>query len=435
VRLAVYEDHAAAGFGPIAALRPIFELMCGAFTVRARLTEALPVTEWGAFLRPELVETYREEHPTSAINDFAWLQQGTTLLVNGRWLPTRNALQGISEEDVGLVDNTVVYLTLDSLEATLLQDLPWEDALAQIARTRTFKNVPGKLVRYPWDLVSHNSLQLQDDFTPPRGRSACNDLGTQVSVLGSPSLVQVSPSATVEPFGGLDVRRGPIWIDDGVVIEAHSRIAGPCFISRGSQLLGATIRQGTTIGPACKIGGEVQQSIIHGYANKCHEGFLGHSYVCPWVNLGANTTNSDLKNDYSTVCVPLAGEMMDSGLQKVGCFIGDHTKTAIGSLFNTGSSVGVMSMVVPGGRLLPKHIPAFSFVRHGDLDCTWDLEAGLDAARAAMTRRHVSMPAAQERLLRRHFASTQDERELAFRFQRERNEKNASAALPSTSDR
>lgn len=422
MRLAVYEDQTATGFGPIAALRPVFELMCGAFTARARLTEFLPVTEWGVFLREELAETYREEHPTAAINDFAWLQHGPTLLVNGRWLPTRDALARINENEVGLVDNTVVSLTLDPLEAALLSDIPWDDALLQIARTRKFVDVPGTVARHPWDLVNHNAHQLQDDFTPQRGRSSCNDLGTQVAVLGSPNLVHVSPSATVEPFVVLDVRRGPIWVDDAAIIQAHTRIEGPCFIGRGSQLLRANIRGGTTIGPACRIGGEVEESIIHGYANKYHAGFLGHAYVCPWVNLGAMTTNSDRKNDYSEVRVPLTGEMLESGSSKVGCFIGDHTKTALSSLFNTGSSVGVMCTVVPGGRLLPKHIPSFSFVRHGELASAWDLEAGLEAARAAMSRRNVELTPAQERLLRRHFDATQDEREQAFRFQREKRE-------------
>ena len=135
-------------------------------------------------------------------------------------------------------------------------------------------------------------------------------------------------------LGGFEVGR----------VLPFTRIEGPAYIGRESQLFRAHIREGTSIGPVCRIGGELEASIVHGWCNKYHDGFLGHSYVCPWVNLGALTTNSDLKNDYSPVRVPLAGESLDTGSTKVGCFIGDHTKTALASLINTGSSIGVMTM-------------------------------------------------------------------------------------------
>ncbi|HEY4261332.1 MAG TPA: hypothetical protein VGM98_14290, partial [Schlesneria sp.] len=164
----------------------------------------------------------------------------------------------------------------------------------------------------------------------------------------------------------------------------------------------------------CRVGGEIEGAILHGYVNKYHDGFLGHSYVCPWVNLGALTTNSDLKNDYSTVRVPLSGDSIESGEMKVGCFIGDHTKTAIGSLFNTGSSIGIMSLILPDGELLPKHVPSFSRIWHGELIDGLPLEKGLATARAAMERRSKRLTSAQEILLRRVHAMTHAERERAI---------------------
>ena len=145
-------------------------------------------------------------------------------------------------------------------------------------------------------------------------------------------------------------------------IQSFTRIEGPCFIGERTQLFRALIREGTTIGPVCRVGGEIEECIFQGYSNKYHEGFLGHSYVCPWVNIGAMSTTSDLKSDYSNVKVPLEGTPIDSGSPKVGSFIGDHVKTAINSMFNTGSSIGVMAMVLPGGPLLPKFIPSFSMI-------------------------------------------------------------------------
>ena len=116
----------------------------------------------------------------------------------------------------------------------------------------------------------------------------------------------------------------------------------------------------------CRVGGEVEESIIHGYSNKYHDGFLGHAYVGEWVNLGALTTNSDLKNDYSSVSVVLDGKTpVSTGSTKVGALIGDHTKTSIGTLLNTGAYVGAMALIATNGKLLPKFIPSFAWFLEG----------------------------------------------------------------------
>ena len=150
-----------------------------------------------------------------------------------------------------------------------------------------------------------------------------------------------------------------------MVVQPFTRIEGPCYIGRDTQLFRANLRGGVTIGPDCRIGGEVEASIIHGYTNKYHEGFLGHAYVGEWVNLGAITSNSDLRNDYGEVYVPLGGDPVATGQAKVGCFIGDHTRTGMGSMLNTGTAIGVMCNVLPAGPLLPKHVPSFTAVLYG----------------------------------------------------------------------
>jgi hypothetical protein len=198
------------------------------------------------------------------------------------------------------------------------------------------------------------------------------------------------------------------------MIQAFTRLEGPCHIGAKSQLFRANVREGTSIGPVCRVGGEIEGAILHSFVNKYHDGFLGHSYVCPWVNLGALSTNSDLKNDYSTVRVPLSGVPVDSGEMKVGCFIGDHTKTAIGSLFNTGTSVGLMCVILPDGELLPKHVPSFSRIWHGELVDGLPLEKGLMTARAAMHRRNKTLTMAQETLLRKLHTQSITERERAI---------------------
>ena len=185
-------------------------------------------------------------------------------------------------------------------------------------------------------------------------------------------------------------------------------------MGRGSQIFRALIRGGTTIGEQCRVGGEVEESILHGDVNKYHEGFLGHSYVCPWVNIGALSSTSDLKNDYSSVKVPLLGPLVDSGFIKVGSFIGDHSRISLDSMFNTGSSIGVMTMVLPSGRLLPRHIPSFCSVMWGELTMDWSLESAIETAHVVMRRRGRELSPVAERLLRVVFERTDGERQLAI---------------------
>lgn len=415
MRIALFEDQSARDFAPIALVRPVFELLCGQMTARERALEFLPVADWGAFLRGDLADVYREENPGCRVNSLDWLRAGPTLLLNGRWLADPKVLIGIDEGSVGIIDGTVVYLTLDPLEVALLTGDNWDDALTQIARTRRRVAVSGKLAKYPWDLIHYNSDQLRYDFVARDfGLSQADEQGQHVAVMGEAHNVFIDPSASLDPFVVIDARKGPVSIEAGAMIQAFTRLEGPCHIGAKSQLFRANVREGTSIGPVCRVGGEIEGAILHSFVNKYHDGFLGHSYVCPWVNLGALSTNSDLKNDYSTVRVPLSGVPVDSGEMKVGCFIGDHTKTAIGSLFNTGTSVGVMCVILPDGELLPKHIPSFSRIWHGELIDGLPLEKGLMTARAAMHRRNKTLTMAHETLLRKVHAQSITERDRAI---------------------
>jgi len=439
MRIGFYEDRDAGNLSPLALARPVFELVCGRSTLRERVLQQSGATEWGAFVRGHLVETHRETHPDVPVNEFDWLSRGSTLLLNGRWLPTADTLRNINDDEVGLLDGTVVYLTVDPLEAASLTGKNWDAVLSYLSRSRRTVPAEGRLIRHPWDLVNFNADQLRSDHHLQNGRtqtdavySAAQRFGPHVVVSGPAEDVTVDPTATIDPFVVLDATHGPISIAAGAAVHSFTRIEGPCHIGCGSRLFRAHVRAGTTIGPECRVGGEIEASILHGYVNKYHTGFLGHSYICPWVNLGALTTSSDLKNDYSDVRIPLAGEMIETGLTKVGCFIGDHAKTALGSLFNTGTSVGVMSMVLPDGELLPKHIPSFTQIRYGRLTAATDIDRLLETAQATMSRRHCEFTAEEERLFRFLHGETKGERDDAIAWHRERRRSRQAATLPET---
>jgi hypothetical protein len=170
----------------------------------------------------------------------------------------------------------------------------------------------------------------------------------------------------------------------------------------------------------CRVGGEVEESIIHGYSNKYHDGFLGHAYVGEWVNLGALTTNSDLKNDYGTVEVYVQGKPVDSQDTKVGVFIGDHTKTGIGCLFNTGTVVGMMSLLIPDGEPFPKTIPSFCWYFRGRVSRGRGLKPLIETARIATGRRNVELTEADAELFEKLYQITKPERDEAIKKGRER---------------
>jgi hypothetical protein len=148
--------------------------------------------------------------------------------------------------------------------------------------------------------------------------------------------------------------------------------------------MGAQVRAGTTIGPHCRVGGEVECSIMLGYSNKYHAGFLGHSYVGEWVNLAAGTSTGDLRCDYQPVSVPINGAEVPTGRTKVGSLIGDHAKTGLGVLLNCGTAVGAFAHVMPTGTFAPRSVPSFHRAGPGGMK---ELDANRLLATAAVVMR------------------------------------------------
>ncbi|MCA9062162.1 MAG: hypothetical protein KDA96_03865 [Planctomycetaceae bacterium] len=413
MRLLLYEDLHHEGLSPVALMRPVFDLICGRECLVRRVQRWFPTAAVSVCVRPWLEAVYREEHPLFAVNPRFQEASEPALFINGRWLPERRLQpEDISFQNAGFIDGDLAWIALQPMEIQELNPEQISGQLFHVASSRRIVEATGRMVRHPWDLINHNGSQLIRDFAD-EGVSQTPQ-SNLVQILGDERDVYISPRADVDPFVVIDARSGPVSVDQGASIQSFTRIEGPCHVARGASVFRALIRHGTTIGENCRVGGEVEESILHADVNKYHEGFLGHSYVCPWVNLGAITTTSDLKNDYSTVRVPLTGTPIESGTIKVGSFIGDHSKTAIDSMFNTGSSIGVMTMVLPGGRLLPRHIPSFCNVSFGELATDWPLDAGIETARTVLHRRGRTLTAAAEDLLRFLYQHTASERQTAL---------------------
>jgi UDP-N-acetylglucosamine diphosphorylase/glucosamine-1-phosphate N-acetyltransferase len=197
---------------------------------------------------------------------------------------------------------------------------------------------------------------------------------------------------------------GPIYIGAGSEILPHCYLEGPLFIAPDCVVsAGTSLRGGSSFGPVSRLGGEISQTIFQGYSNKQHDGFLGHAHVGQWVNLGAGTTNSNLKNNYSEVKIGVGGELVGTGQQHVGCFIGDHAKTAIGTMLNTGTVIGIGSNLFEAG-FPPRFVPSFHWGGAEHLVLV-PLGRVLEIARLMMARRNRTLTEAEEELISRHYES------------------------------
>ncbi|HEX5634234.1 MAG TPA: hypothetical protein VFX50_13435, partial [Gemmatimonadales bacterium] len=266
--------------------------------------------------------------------------------------------------------------------------------------------VDAEFVTWPWDLLARNPGAIAEDLA---GMAA----GVKGSVhrlacLESPERISVEEGAVVGPFAVLDASDGPIRIGRGARVGAHTHVRGPCVVGEGTQLLGGSV-SATTFGPECRVAGEVEACVWQGHGNKRHHGFVGHSLLGPWVNLGALTTTSDLKNNYGPVRVWVDGHEVDTGSPKVGSFVGAHVKTGIGTLLPTGASVGTAANLFGGGRFAPKAVAPFAWWDGASL-AEHEIERCVATARIACSRRSRTLTPAAEAALRALHGATAAER-------------------------
>ncbi len=388
-------------FYPLAFSRPLWELRCGFNSLGQKLINKVGAGDVAYFVPDYMADSYRTkvESACSGVNDLSVLDGDDLLIADPRLKAEsfdavthasyrRVAANGPSE--VGLDEQgNVLYARIAKDD---LAGLPKSDIGGFMAAAKAkLPNVRSALPtwNYIWDLVLANAEQITADFEAAGRNGIEGTLEQPDAIRGSKKNVYIAPGAIVHPMVVIDAEHGPVYIDEDAEIHPFTRIEGPCYIGKKAILLGAKCHEGNSIGPFCRIGGEVEESIIQGYSNKYHDGFLGHAYVGEWVNLGALTTNSDLKNDYSAVSVMLDGRRsINTGSVKVGSLIGDHVKTSIGTLFNTGSYVGPMALIMATGKPLPKFIPSFAWFVEGVVTKGFGKGKLYETAKMAMSRRN-----------------------------------------------
>ena len=384
-------------FHPLTLSRPIWELRTGMTSLAEKLLARCGADDVACFVPDYMAEAYRAK-TSWPVNDPASLEGDDLLVVDPRVKADSFDVAPTGPSEIALDDEgQVLYARVARVDLAALQTGDIGKFLS--AAQARLPNVPARLPvwRYVWDLLLANPEQLTADFAAAGRRGIEGAIEEPSAVRGSRRDVYVAPGAVVHPMVVLDATDGPVYIDERAEVLPFSRVVGPCYVGRETILVGAKCHAGNSIGPVCRVGGEIEGSIIQGYTNKYHEGFLGHAYVGEWANLGALTTNSDLKNDYSAVSVIMHGRLpIDTGSNKVGCLIGDHTKTSIGTFLNTGAYVGAMAIIMATGKPMQKFIPSFAWLLEGVVTKGFGKKQLYQTARTVMARRGCAWTGAEE---------------------------------------
>jgi len=410
--ICLFEDSDYSNLLPLVYFRPAYDLRCGILTLREKVEFYLPNIPITLQCRNYLADLVKQKNPTLLVND---IKGSSCLFINGRVLMTTEVareLENNNSDTIYTKGNTVVAAklsnaNLDLIKSTLSNPLKFSDLFGC-----NIKELEVKIINFSWDLISKNGDEIKNDFKILTSNYGTNKIIGKiydgVHLLDKDNIF-VDEGTTIKPGVVLDAESGPIYIGKNAKIFPNSVIEGPAFIGNKTSIkIGAKIYENTSIGDVCKVGGEVECCIIHSYSNKQHDGFLGHSYLGMWVNLGADTNNSDLKNNYGNVRVVVNGKQIDSGSMFVGLTIGDHSKSGINTMFNTGTVVGVSSNVY-GAGFPKKYIPSFTW-GGSDSMISYDLEKSIEVAKKVMARRNIQLTDVEEKVFREVYNLTSDER-------------------------
>ena len=389
----------------MAYVRPVYDLFCGMVSIQEKLIRNFPQASLTLHTRSVLEKVVRDRYPDCLVNEFpAGLEE--IVFINGRTLlNSETVLHKLGKNQSFTINDKVVAARLSGAELAMVIETVQNGMTIDLDETAIEKQeIDGVLVEYIWDLIQANSDQIRSDFafaTQGRG-SSVNDNGTVIHNQN----VFIDKTAKIMPQVVVDGSNGPVFIDRDVVIQPHVYIQGPVYI--GSSVLikaGAKIYSGSSIAEGCKIGGEVNNSIILPWSNKAHDGYLGSSYVGSWANIGAGTNNSNLKNNYGVVKVAINGEDIDTGLQFMGLIMGDHSKCGINTTFNTGTNVGINCNLY-GSAMHNKHISSFTWGSAVDGYTAYNLDKAIAVNKTVMSRRQQNLSKFDEELLRNVFQLT-----------------------------
>lgn len=419
--ICIFEDVSISSLLPLTHVQADFDLRCGIFTALERAQAHFAGEDVRLYSRMGLAAVLRERHGLP-VNEAG----ASRLFLNGRLLLDASLvelLKNTAEDAIFLHDGVPVAIVAESdrmrssihawLTATSLKEeltaSAVHDARPDMRDARIIQH-PSRLLTWPWDIIEHTpSLLLDDAARFPLGSIHASAECANSVELVAPKAIHIAAESRVRSGVVLDASEGPIVIDEGAEIMPQSVLLGPLYVGKRSRVkVAAKIYEHTVIGPLCKVGGEVEATVFHSFANKQHDGFVGHSYFASWTNLGADSNTSDLKNNYSVIRATTEGREHSTGRMFLGTIMADHAKCGINTMFNTGTVVGP-GCNVHGGGFPPKFLPAFSWGGADGLE-EYDFEKFRETAERVMARRGVTCTAAERDVLHDAFVRTAAQR-------------------------
>lgn len=416
MQICIFEDSYYNNFEPLSLSRPVYELFCGTSTLKNKIINAFPDSEIVLFCREYLTKTVAGSNPDFTVNG---LKGNSCLLINGRVLEPEKLTNQIPKE----LKESKVYLNGEDAAAAFITGKHFDKLKSnpQLIFDKNFfegiakEKTDVKLIKYIWEFIGLNGDFIISDVK--KNIEIDNNKIWEPKPDKYPGVhfidkenIFVGKGVSIKPGVVIDATEGLVFIDDSAEIFPNVVIEGPCYIGKSTKIKScATIYKNVSIGDVCKIGGEVEDSVIMSCSNKQHSGFLGHSYLGSWINIGADTNNSDLKNNYSTVKITLREKLIDTSLQFLGLIMGDHSKTGINTMFNTGTVVGFSSNVF-GSGFPPKFIPSFSWGGAESLTA-YNLDKAVETAKVVLKRRNKNFDTDDEKLFEHIFNLTGTERE------------------------
>jgi UDP-N-acetylglucosamine diphosphorylase/glucosamine-1-phosphate N-acetyltransferase len=386
----LFDDYSWDNLLPLTFTRPTSEIRIGILTIKEK---------WEKYLKQSCSYITKEY----LSNKFLLNQEQYNILINGSILPNDPLFKEIEELKPGqtlVKDNDIIagYLEKQEIEAFRNKEL----------RDIEIKEFKGELLKinYPWQIFQYNGEALKHDFKLLTDGRTSAPLSDTNRVIGSESIF-IEEGAIVE-FSTLNTSKGPVYIGKDAEIMENSSIRGPFAMCEHAVVkMGAKIYGPTTLGPYCKAGGEINNSVFWGYSNKAHDGFLGNSVIGQWCNLGADTNNSNLKNNYAQVKLwnYVEERFLKTSLQFCGLIMGDHSKCGINTMFNTGTVVGVNANIF--GEGFPRNfIPSFAWGGTKGFQ-VYKLNKALQVAETVMKRRNIELDDIEKKILTEIFNITE----------------------------
>lgn len=390
VQICFFEDEKNVNFQPLTLTRPVDDLRVGIYTIRQKWLHSLGLNRYSRVLREGLSGVFKRNE----------IDEGKPVLwINSRFLPSNELISEIMSLETGVKiefkGSTVGALISADRSIEMFSGNQFE------AENLHSKNLSESIhLDNIWDLLTLNSFEISKDLPLTGLRSVKESGNIEYQGIHHPQNTYVGENVEIEPGSHIFSEEGPVILLKGAKIEAGSILKGPVVIGAGATVkMGARVYNATSIGPVCKVGGEISNCIFHSYSNKAHDGFAGNSIFGQWVNLGADTNTSNLKNNYSSVRMTNweTGKELDTEQQFLGTVMGDHSKTAINTMLNTGTICGVSSNIFMNG-FPTKYIPSFSWVGSPQFG-QYDYEKAIDAMKAMMKRRDVAISSEYEAMM------------------------------------